>query len=62
MQLMTTYIMKTNHLLYFMKKSRRRFKKGDTIVTSGYSAVFPPDIPVGTIISHEKEHDGVHAQ
>ena len=34
-----------------------RFKKGDTIVTSGYSAVFPPDIPVGTIISHEKEHD-----
>lgn len=34
-----------------------RFKKGDTIVTSGYSAVFPPEIPVGTIISHEKEHD-----
>ena len=33
------------------------FRKGDTIVTSGYSAVFPPDIPVGTIISHEKEHD-----
>lgn len=34
-----------------------KFKKGDTIVTSGYSAVFPPDIPVGTVISHEKEHD-----
>ena len=34
-----------------------KFQKGDTIVTSGYSAVFPPDIPVGTIISHEKEHD-----
>lgn len=34
-----------------------RFKKGDTIVTSGYSAVFPEGIPVGTIISHEKEHD-----
>lgn len=34
-----------------------RFKKGDTIVTSGYSAVFPADIPVGTILSHEKEHD-----
>ncbi len=34
-----------------------KFQKGDTIVTSGYSAVFPPDIPVGTIVSHEKEHD-----
>ncbi len=34
-----------------------KFKKGDTIVTSGYSAVFPEGIPVGTIISHEKEHD-----
>lgn len=33
------------------------FNKGDTIVTSGYSAVFPEGIPVGTIISHEKEHD-----
>lgn len=36
---------------------REKFKKGDTIVTSGYSAVFPEGIPVGTIISHEKEHD-----
>ncbi len=34
-----------------------KFKKGDTIVTSGYSAVFPPGIPVGTILSHAKEHD-----
>jgi rod shape-determining protein MreC len=34
-----------------------RFHKGDTIVTSGYSSVFPEGIPVGTIISHEKEHD-----
>ncbi|MCM1093816.1 MAG: rod shape-determining protein MreC [Bacteroides sp.] len=34
-----------------------KFKKGDTIVTSGYSAVFPPGIPVGTIVSHAKEHD-----
>lgn len=33
------------------------FLAGDTIVTSGYSAVFPPGIPVGTIISHAKEHD-----
>ena len=34
-----------------------KFKKGDTIVTSGYSARFPPGIPVGTIVSHAKEHD-----
>ena len=34
-----------------------KFKKGDTIVTSGYSALFPPGIPVGTIVSHAKEHD-----
>lgn len=26
------------------------FKQGDTIVTSGYSAVFPEGIPVGTVI------------
>lgn len=25
------------------------FEKGDTIYTSGYSAIFPPDIPLGTI-------------
>lgn len=34
-----------------------KFKKGDTIVTSGYSAVFPAGIPVGIIESHEKEHN-----
>lgn len=34
-----------------------KFKKGDTIVTSGYSALFPSGIPVGTIVSHAKEHD-----
>lgn len=33
------------------------FQKGDTIVTSGYSAIFPPGIVVGTIESHEKQHD-----
>ena len=30
------------------------FKKGDTIVTSGYSAIFPEGIPIGTIISDNK--------
>lgn len=34
-----------------------RFKAGDTIVTSGYSAVFPEGIPVGTIVSHEHAHN-----
>lgn len=33
------------------------FKKGDTIVTSGYSAVFPAGIIVGTIADFEKQHD-----
>ena len=27
------------------------YHKGDTVVTSGYSAVFPPGIPVGRVIS-----------
>jgi len=27
-----------------------KFRKGDTIITSGYSAMFPAGIPVGTII------------
>ena len=26
-----------------------RFEKGDTVYTSGYSAIFPPDIPLGTL-------------
>ena len=30
------------------------FKKGDTIVTSGYSAVFPEGIPIGTIATDGK--------
>ncbi|MCM1021443.1 MAG: rod shape-determining protein MreC [Muribaculum sp.] len=34
-----------------------RFKVGDTIVTSGYSSVFPEGIPVGTIMSHENAHN-----
>lgn len=34
-----------------------KFNKGDTIVTSGYSAVFPEGIPVGIIVNQEKEHN-----
>lgn len=33
------------------------YEKGDTIVTSGYSAVFPEGIPVGVIIGDEKTID-----
>lgn len=25
------------------------FEKGDTVYTSGYSSIFPPDIPLGTV-------------
>lgn len=34
-----------------------RFRKGDTIITSGYSAVFPEGIPVGTIIGSTRGED-----
>lgn len=33
------------------------FQKGDTVVTSGYSAVFPAGIIVGTVADFEKQHD-----
>lgn len=33
------------------------FKKGDTIVTSGYSAVFPAGIVVGQVADFEKQRD-----
>lgn len=35
------------------------FTLGDTIVTSGHSAVFPPDIPIGTIEDMKDSHDGL---
>lgn len=38
--------------------SHVKFVRGDTIITSGYSAVFPPDIPVGTIQSGYRDKDG----
>lgn len=33
------------------------FKKGDTIVTSGFSAVFPAGIVVGKVSDFKKQHD-----
>ena len=33
------------------------YQKGDTIITSGYSSVFPEGIPVGTIISDKEEQN-----
>lgn len=32
------------------------YHPGDTIVTSGYSAVFPPGLPVGIVLDDDKEH------
>lgn len=34
-----------------------RFVKGDTIVTSGYSSVFPEGVPVGTILSGSRDRE-----
>ncbi len=35
------------------------FSLGDTIVTSGHSAVFPPGIPIGSIEDMTDSHDGL---
>ena len=35
------------------------FEKGDTVVTSGYSSIFPAGIPVGTIDNLEDSEDGL---
>jgi len=34
-----------------------KFIKGDTIVTSGYSSVFPEGVPVGTILSGTRDRE-----
>lgn len=34
-----------------------KFVKGDTIVTSGYSSVFPEGVPVGTIVSGARDRE-----
>ena len=33
------------------------YTAGDTVVTSGYSAVFPPGLPVGEIIDDDTDHN-----
>lgn len=33
------------------------FQKGDTVITSGYSAIFPTGIIVGTVADSRREHD-----
>lgn len=33
------------------------FEPGDTIVTSGYSAVFPPGLPVGVVTDDDTDHN-----
>ncbi len=33
------------------------YHPGDTVVTSGYSAVFPAGIPVGTVIADDQRHN-----
>ena len=33
------------------------YNPGDTIVTSGYSAVFPPGLPVGIILDDNRDHN-----
>lgn len=33
------------------------YNPGDTIVTSGYSAVFPPGLPVGIVLDDERNHN-----
>ena len=35
------------------------FEKGDTVVTSGFSSIFPADIPVGRIHNLEESEDGL---
>ena len=36
-----------------------KFEEGDTVVTSGFSSIFPKDIPVGTIESTVDSADGM---
>ena len=33
------------------------FALGDTVITSGYSVVFPEGIPVGRVVGHKRDDD-----
>lgn len=37
----------------------KKFEKGDTVVTSGYSEIFPEEIPVGVIDAIDESADGM---
>ena len=39
-----------------------RFNAGDTMITSGYSTIFPKGIPVGTVVEAYKAPDGFSCQ
>lgn len=39
-----------------------KFEQGDTVITSGFSSIFPADIPVGIIDKTEDSDDGMFAQ
>ena len=43
----------------FIGYARHSLFLGDTIVTSGHSAVFPSGIPVGTVDDIADSHDGL---
>lgn len=38
------------------------FEQGDTVITSGFSSIFPKNLPVGTIDRIEDSSDGMFAQ
>ena len=50
---------KDTHYSYIIDLPRYEiFEKGDTVTTNGFSSIFPPDIPVGTIEKLEESTDG----
>ncbi|MBR5860315.1 MAG: rod shape-determining protein MreC [Bacteroidaceae bacterium] len=46
-----------SHLVDFPRYTD--FEPGDTIVTSGFSSIFPADMPIGTIEDVEESEDGL---
>ena len=37
-----------------------KFEKGDTVYTSGFSSIFPPDIPIGTVEDSRVENGATY--